>query len=460
MTHRYSKDPEVDNSLRHSVRDGVAYSVMSGAGETYLSAFAVFLHANTAQIGLLTSLPALIGSLAQLLSAWLGRHVHSRMRVILPGVVVQALVWLPLMWLPVLFPAQAVPLLVLFAMVYFAMGSLVTPQWSSLMGDLVPERRRGRYFARRTAFASLTAFIALVCAGVVLDLFDKFGRPLTGYLLIFTVAACARLVSAHHLRYMHDPTGRVSSLEFPNRREWLNRLRHSPFVRFSMFFALMQFSVAIASPFFTVYMLRDLQYSYLEYTVNTASSVLMQFITLNMWGRMSDRFGNRLILVATGLFIPILPALWVLSTHFWYLIGVQMLAGLCWAGFSLSTGNFLYDLVPADKRVTYMALHNMMANIGIFFGALLGGLLGVVLPNHLFVSGHEMQWMSVLYGVFLISTLARIIVSVLFLPHLKEVREVKPMSVSGLVFRVTRIHALSGLIFDVMGRRRRDVNDQ
>jgi len=110
MTHRYSKDPEVDNSLRHSVHDGVAYSVMSGAGETYLSAFAVFLHANTAQIGLLTSLPALIGSIAQLLSAWLGRRVRSRMHVILPCVVVQALVWFPLMWLPVLFPAQAVPL--------------------------------------------------------------------------------------------------------------------------------------------------------------------------------------------------------------------------------------------------------------------------------------------------------------------------------------------------------------
>jgi len=324
------------------------------------------------------------------------------------------------------------------------------------MGDLVPERRRGRYFARRTALASLTAFTALVCAGVVLYLFDEFGRPLSGYLLIFTVAACARLVSAHHLKCMHDPTGRVSPLAFPSRREWLSRLRHSPFVRFSLFFALMQFSVSIASPFFTVYMLRDLQYNYLEFMANTATSVLMQFITLGMWGRMSDRFGNRLILVTTGIFIPFLPSLWLLSTHFWYLIAVQMLAGLCWAGYSLSTGNFLYDLIPAEKRVTYMALHNVLANSGVFFGALLGGLLGVMLPKHLNVSGHEVQWLSVLYGVFLISTLARLTVTALFLPHLKEVRDVAPMSVGGLVFRVTRFHALSGLIFGVVGRRRRN----
>ena len=47
---RYSKDPRTEQSLRHSVRDGVAYSVMAGAGEHYLSAYALFLKATTAQI--------------------------------------------------------------------------------------------------------------------------------------------------------------------------------------------------------------------------------------------------------------------------------------------------------------------------------------------------------------------------------------------------------------------------
>lgn len=44
------KDPLVSQSLRHSVRDGVAFSVMQGGGETYLSAFALFLRASTQQI--------------------------------------------------------------------------------------------------------------------------------------------------------------------------------------------------------------------------------------------------------------------------------------------------------------------------------------------------------------------------------------------------------------------------
>jgi len=47
------------------MKDAAAYAVMMGIGETYLSAFALFLKGSTPQIGLLASLPPLLGSLAQ-----------------------------------------------------------------------------------------------------------------------------------------------------------------------------------------------------------------------------------------------------------------------------------------------------------------------------------------------------------------------------------------------------------
>ena len=56
----YSRNPLVDRSLRHSVRDGIAYAVMSGAGETYFSAFALFLKATAPQVAVLATLPPLL----------------------------------------------------------------------------------------------------------------------------------------------------------------------------------------------------------------------------------------------------------------------------------------------------------------------------------------------------------------------------------------------------------------
>ena len=60
MPRQSSKDPRINHALRHSIKDGVAYSVMAGAGETYFSAFALFYKATTTQIGLLASLPPLV----------------------------------------------------------------------------------------------------------------------------------------------------------------------------------------------------------------------------------------------------------------------------------------------------------------------------------------------------------------------------------------------------------------
>src|SRR5690606_7825598 len=63
---QFSKDPAIDRALRHSVRDGMAYSVAAGGGETYFSAFALFFGATAPQVALLTALPPFIGSLAQI----------------------------------------------------------------------------------------------------------------------------------------------------------------------------------------------------------------------------------------------------------------------------------------------------------------------------------------------------------------------------------------------------------
>jgi len=71
--------------LRYSVRDGVAWSVMFGAGESYLQAFAVFLKASTAQITLLVALPSLLGSLSQLASAWVAGRAIQRKSLIFGG---------------------------------------------------------------------------------------------------------------------------------------------------------------------------------------------------------------------------------------------------------------------------------------------------------------------------------------------------------------------------------------
>ena len=448
---------EINRSLDDSVYDGMAYSVMAGAGETYFSAFALFLKATAAQVGFLSALPPLIGSFAQLLSAWLGQVSGRRRLIILAGTTLQAFSLMPLLVLPVLFPDYGITILIICVTLYYALGNLVSPQWSSLMGDLVHEQKRGRYFARRNRLMSITNFVALIGAGICLHLFEKENATLTGFAVIFGISLIARLVSVYFLSRMIDLPGHVASLELPVAKEWWQRLHGSRFLRFAIFFALMNFAVCIAAPYFTVYMLRDLQLSYFEFMAITATSVLTQFLTMNSWGRLCDAFGNRLILLVTGCLVPILPVAWIVSENFWYLLSIQVIAGLAWAGFSLSTANYLYDLVPPAKRVTYLAVHNVLAAIGMFIGATCGGQLVSVIEPWIAEYGWVFGWEYAIYYIFLISTLARFIIIFLFLPLIEEVRPTRRLSASGVILRATRSPSLAGLVVEYGGGAARSV---
>src|SRR5690606_5361875 len=147
-------------------------------------------------------------------------------------------------------------LLLLLQALFYGAGHLGAPQWTSLMRDLVSERRRGRYFGYRTRRTTIMSFTALIAAGLILHGFDTRGQTVLGFATIFLIACLARLVSVYHLSYLREPAA-GSPIPDLHIRDWINDLRASGALTFSAFFVCMNFAVAIASPLFAVYMLRE-----------------------------------------------------------------------------------------------------------------------------------------------------------------------------------------------------------
>lgn len=450
---RYSKDPQTDKSLHHSLKDAVAFSVMSGSIETYFSAFALVLKATVSQVALLTTLPNLLGSLAQLLSAWLGHRLNRRKPLIVYGALFQASILPFMVILPNVWPESAILVLLVSLTLYYAAGHFIAPQWMSLMGELVTAKRRGRFFGRRTSLATITSFLSLCTAGIVLHVLDKLQQAMLGFALLFAIGLIARLVSVYHLAKMHEPTQHSASIETVHDIHWLKQPAFRPALRFSRFYVLMQGMVGISAPFFAVYMLNTLHFTYLEFMANTGTSVLVQFLMLRHWGRISDVMGNRLVLQVTGWIIPFLPALWLVSPSFFYLLAIQVISGFCWAGFSLSANNILYELIPREKRATYLAVQNVTMTLGVFIGSMLGVLVTRTLPAQLTVFGVEISFAATLMWAFVLSSVMRILVSLLFLPKVQELRTPRRKTTPyELVYRFTRFNAFSGLIYEIVSK--------
>jgi MFS family permease len=433
------------------MHDGVSHAVMLGAGETYMGPFGIFLQATTLQVGILATLPQLFGAVMQWASALSMDRVTSRRRIIVAGALSQGLLWLPISLLPFFFGSgePAVWLLIALALLYHGTNGAVVPVWNSLIGDLVPPDIRGRFFGNRNRFCGMSTFLALIAAGGVLQVFSGQNQVAWGYLIIFLAALGARLNSVRWLGRYADPPFSLSPEQVFTFRQFVRRSPHSNFAKFVFFVGAVNFGVAFSGPYFALYMLRDMNFSYLQFTLVTAVAVIAQFLTFRYWGDLTDRFGNKKILNICGWGVGVVPILWLVSTHLGYLVAIQAYAGFVWAGFSLSAANFLFDAVTPAKRARCVAYQGLINGVSVFAGSLCGGLVANQLPESFSVGPWTWTPISALPVIFLISGLVRFVSAGLFLKKFREVRPVEPITHGELIFRVSQIRPIAGATFSL-----------
>jgi MFS family permease len=446
-------------TLATSRKEAVASAVMTATCDNYLGAFAVTLRATLLQMGWLSALPQLSGAAAQLLSVWLSPYFARRL-VIVTGVTIQALAVFGMTLIALLNPEHSVMALVGLAVVYQVSANFVQPQWRSWMGSLVPPGRRGAFFAGRTQLTMLTVFSVFAGGGILLAAFEERGIALRGFAVLFLLAALGRSLSAWYLYRMHDPdpAHEIPSGNFTATAHRIrDAFRNRSFSHYSLFVASMQAAVAVSAPFFSVYMLRDLQFSYWLFSINTAVSIITQFFTLAAWGRVCDRLGNRIVMVTSSLLLPVVPALWLVSANFYYLCAVQVLSGIAWGGFTLSTANYIYDLRPPRANfASYAAVQSSLGATGIFLGALAGGFLATAMARYAAALPDVIQPTHPVVLIFFVSACLRLAIVCWFIPHLKELRVREHPGVMQIIYRISRFTPGAGVVLDWLTVSRKD----
>jgi MFS family permease len=423
MTTTNLRKNSIKQTLKNSILDGAFFSAMLGLTQSYVAPFALALRATTAQIGLLSSIPGLTMALSQFAVPRLTERAGSRKRFILPVVLMHALMWIPVLLIPYIFPGDKIWWLIGFMTLSTVFGSLANPAWGSMMADLVPENKRGRYFSLRGRICDLVMLVISFAAGGILQL--TTGNPFLGFSVIFGGAVLARLVSWYFISQMHEPSLTSTAKNRSSLLSIIKRTRSSNLGRFTVYVALVNFATCLAGPFFAVYMLRDLKFDYLTYVAINATSTLATITFLSLWGKRADRAGNIKVMRITSYLIPLVPLLWLVSRQVYYLIPIQIISGFAWSGFNLASSNFLYDASPKGNRTQSIAIFNAVNGIAICLGALVGGFLAPRLPQ---ISG------SNLLTIFLISGIFRVLVVISPLSKISEVRQVPKVSTIELLF--------------------------
>ncbi|MBI4448087.1 MFS transporter [Candidatus Woesearchaeota archaeon] len=435
-----NNDEQVKKSLKYSIIDGSFHSAMLGFGESFLSAFAVFLKATSMQLGLLSALPQLLGSLSQLYSNKLIKNFKSRKKVVCTFALLQGLMYLPIA-LVYFFGTLSIFHLIFFVSLYWIFGSILSPAWNSWMGDLVNEKERGIYFGRRNSITGLVSFIAFFIGGYLLERFsDGILMHYLGFATLFALALLSRIASFIYLTKKYEPPASIVEEDQFGFSEFLRHALSKNYGRFVFYLALMNFAVALPGPFFTPYMLKDLQFDYKMFTLVTATAMVIRFVSMPLWGKLCDKYGTKKILSATGFLMPLVPLLWVFSPNISYLILVEAYSGFVWAGFDTASFNFIFDSTLPQKRATSVAYYNILNGVTIFLGAISGSIL---------VKYVDFFW-SEYYSVFILSFILRYTASLIFVPTIKEVRKVEEISYRGLMIKVFTTMPARGIVHNII----------
>lgn len=440
----HDKENLIKRSLKYSVIDGTFASMMVGFGESFFSAFAVLLKASNVQLGLLGSLPQFLGSLSQLFSSKLIKLFKSRKKLVCISALLQGLVYVPIA-LVFFFGTFRVFHLIAFICLYWVFGMLLGPAWNSWMGDLVSEKERGAYFGRRNKITGFAYFLALLLAGYVLQHFTNgVTSRYVGFVAIFSLALISRVVSFIYLAKKYEPEYEMVPEADFSLFSFVKKIRSTNYGLLVIYLCLTNFAVYLSAPFFTAYMLYDLKLSYMTFTIVCAAAVIVKFASMPVWGKASDQFGTRKVLSLSGFLMPLTPILWFFSKDVWYLIIIQMYSGFVWAGVELASFTFILDTTTSQKRATCVSYYNVLNGFALLLGAVIGSI--IVMYSSVFWSKYLL--------VFIISGVLRYVIALIFIPKLKEVRQVDGIPYPRLFLKIISAMTTSGLVHHLITFRK------
>lgn len=271
---------------------------------------------------------------------------------------------------------------VLFATYAFSAGFAGSP-FMEIVAKTIPADRRGSYFGRRDLIGAVAAIAAGAVANYLLSPTLVAMFPLNfAYLFLITGIAIAIGLIAFSL--VTEPVGATP----PSAITFREQVRAARFILAENWayrrYVVTRITLAIAdiaTPFYAIFAIKVLEIPAESVGLYIWISTLASLTTNVIWSRLSDRRGNRLVLIgaATGMVaMPLIALGFGLLTPSASLaipFGIMfVIAGITRPAANIAYPSYLLDIAPATERPLYIGLTNTVLGIATFI-PVIGGIL-------------------------------------------------------------------------------------
>ncbi len=125
----------------------------------------------------------------------------------------------------------------------------------------------------------------------------------------------------------------------------------------------------------------------------------MQFLFAPLLGRLSDKFGRRVVLITSLVTVGIDYAILAVAGSLWLFFLARMVSGMASATFFVANA-VLADLSPPEKRAASFGLTGAAFGIGFVLGPVFGGFLGELGPRAPFIAAAALAFLNAVLMFF------------------------------------------------------------
>ncbi|KLO22653.1 MFS transporter [Marinitoga sp. 1197] len=368
---------KLTKTLKLSIIEAMFFNAFFVATQTFIIiSIALYFNANPFQISIVSSFPVFSQMFQIFTPFWYKLFNGRKKSLIIVSIIGRgSLVFLPV---AIFFNITKSWVFVSIMLVYSLFGTFISSIWTTSMRELVPFEKRGKYFGMRNVFASAVGILATYMYAHFLDFSDKK----SGILIVSSLVALFSIVTIILFLFHQIPEITEQSFKINLKKPFQDK----KFQTFLVFVGIWTFSIELTRPYFSYYQLAIL---HINTTFLGNLSVLSGLITIILYpfyGKLSDKYGNKNILMIGITLATIAPLLYFVMTDYNFkslLLLDSIFSAFAWSAINLTFFNLLLETV-SEPAESYIGVYAFISGISAIIASNIGGFFGNVLKERNF----------------------------------------------------------------------------
>lgn len=290
-----------------------------------------------------------------------------------------------------------------------ALNALFAPGMSVWHNQNIPGRLKAGFFSIQNMTVTMLNYVSIVIASAILDGFYARGLALWGMAAVRGLALICAAMDLYFFSGVREHPYRPSENRVNIKNIMTNPWKEPAYLKIVLGAALWNFTANIPGPYFNMYLIHDLHFSYVWINGFNLINIPLMFIMMPVWVHIKGRLGSVLktLWVALAFYSTGIAALSLTtaSSAYFYPVGM-VLTFLAQPGVLLCFAFFPFLNIPKTGQTNYISFYLTMcsagAMLGVFAGKLLVGFTDGMLLNVSGLTFQSRQLVVVMQAVFVL----------------------------------------------------------